>query len=98
MKLEFDINFFDFPCVKTEVCHVQKDSDKQDFHILLSHKSMQGDVDSREYTYSFHFDEKIDQKDLVQYLHNKLMGITIWDADTKFLYGYVKVPLADVMR
>ena len=59
---------------------------------------MQGDVDSREYTYSFQFDEKIDQKDLVQYLHNKLMGIAIWDADTKFLYGYVKVPLADVMR
>ena len=61
--------------------------------MLVSEKSTQGDSDSREYIEVFEFDTSLDQKDLIDYFNEKMIGITMYDADSLFIYGYVKVPL-----
>lgn len=43
-------------------------------------------------------DTEKDQTSLLHYMHDRVMGMSMWDADSQFLYGHVKIPLRDMLR
>ena len=46
---------------------------------------------------NFKFD-KINDNRLVDYFFNKFMGIELWNADSNFNIGIIKVPLKNLLR